>query len=167
MKILSSLLVLLFSVAAFQVQAQKLGHINSSDLLQKMPEVKVADSTLALYQKQLEDQNSKMISAYQSMLSAYQDSSKIWNEVIAEYRQNELSQMEQNIQDFQQSAQDKFANKKDELYSPILKKADDAIKAVAKANSYAYIFDTSDGAVLYSSDSDDIMSLVTKQLGIQ
>jgi len=167
MKILSSLFVLLFCVAAFSVEAQKLGHINSSDLLDLMPEVKKADSTLQVYQKQLENQNSSMISAYQAMLKAYQDSSKIWNDIVSEYRQNEISQMEQNIQDFQQTAQDKFGSKKDELYSPILKKADDAIKAVAKANGYAYVFDTSDGSILYSWDSDDLMPLVKKQLGIQ
>ena len=70
------------------------------------------------------------------------------------------------IQDFQQTAQEKIAAKKEELYNPILKKAEVAIKDVAKENAYSYVFDTSVGAFLYAQDSDNMMDLVKKKLNI-
>ncbi|MFN9882854.1 MAG: OmpH family outer membrane protein, partial [Bacteroidota bacterium] len=64
-------------------------------------------------------------------------------------------------------AQEKLQTKKQEIYSPILKKAEDAVKAVAKENGYAYVFDTSIGAVIYAQDADDIMPLVKKKLNLK
>ncbi|MBC7774905.1 MAG: OmpH family outer membrane protein, partial [Phycisphaerae bacterium] len=39
-------------------------------------------------------------------------------------------------------------------------------KAVAKENGYAMVFDTSTGAMLFASDSDDLTELVKKKLGL-
>jgi len=50
---------------------------------------------------------------------------------------------------------------------PVIEKADSAIKKVAKANGFTYIFDTSTGVILYFSEqSVDIGPLVKKELGI-
>src|SRR5215471_9290942 len=114
--------------AAFNVQAQalKFGHINSSDLLQAMPEIKGADSALAAYQKTLEDQNQTMLTEYQQKLDDYQKNQGTMTDAVKEVKQQELTDMQNRIQQFQQSAQDKFADKKQEIYGPILKKAQDA-----------------------------------------
>jgi outer membrane protein len=53
------------------------------------------------------------------------------------------------------------------LYSPIIKKAEDAINAIAKEKGYSYIFDTSVGAVLFAQESDDVMSLVKAKLSLK
>ena len=50
------------------------------------------------------------------------------------------------------------------MYSPILKRAEAAIVEVAKENTYAYIFDTSAGAVVYAQPSDNVMDIVKKKL---
>ena len=72
--------------------------------------------------------------------------------------------MEKRITDFQQSAQDKIAAKKDKLYAPILQKANEGIKAVAKANGYTYIFDTGAGSLLYADEADNVIALVKTYL---
>ncbi|MEN9523226.1 MAG: hypothetical protein RL065_1603, partial [Bacteroidota bacterium] len=87
-------------------------------------------------------------------------------DAIKEIKQKEMQQKYQLLQDFQQTAEEKVAAKKEELYNPILKKADAAIKDVAKKNGFAYIFDTSMGAFLYAQESDNIMELVKKELNI-
>ena len=55
-----------------------------------------------------------------------------------------------------------------ELMKPLVDRAKKAIEEVAKENGYSYIFDTSTGvgALLYTPESDDIMPLVKKKLGI-
>ncbi|MBL0342412.1 MAG: OmpH family outer membrane protein [Bacteroidetes bacterium] len=60
-----------------------------------------------------------------------------------------------------------YKRKKEEIYSPIIKKAEDAIKGIAKEKLYSYIFDTSVGVVLFAQDSDDIMPLVKARLGLK
>ena len=76
----------------------------------------------------------------------------------------EITDLEARIQEFQQTAQESAAKKKEELYSPILKRAEAAIVDVAKENTYAYIFDTSAGAVVYAQPSDNVMDIVKKKL---
>lgn len=167
-KTISRIAIALLLVLSFSTtQAQKFGHINSSELLQMMPEVKKADSSLQVYQKGLEDLNESMTKEYSSKLADYQTNGSTWTPEKIQVKEQELGDLEQRIQKFQGDAQDKFASKKDELYTPILKKAEDAIKAVAKDNSYSYVFDTSVGAVIYAQDSDNVMELVKKKLGLK
>lgn len=169
MKFLSYLSFSLLMIVAVSTQGQalKFGHINSADLLAMMPEIKVADSSLQSYQKSLEDQNQAMLTDYQKKIQDFQALSATTTDAVKEVKQQEIKDLENRIQQFQGSAQDKLQNKKEEIYSPILKKAEDAIKEVAKANNYAYVFDTSAGAVIYAQDSDNLMDLVKKKLGLK
>jgi len=107
-----------------------------------------------------------MVDEYQKMVQDYQAKEKLMTDAVKEVKQKEIGQKEKLIQDFQQTAQEKVAAKKEELYNPILKKAEQAIKDVAKRNAYSYVFDTSVGAFLYAQDSDNIMDLVKKELNI-
>lgn len=160
-------LAFILSLGFTNSQAQKFGHVNSNDLLSMMPEVKVADSTLDTYQKGLEELNQSMVTEYSAKLATYQTDGPKWSEEKRQVEEAALADLENRIQKFQASAQDKFQSKKDEIYTPILKKAEDAIKAVAKENGYAYVFDLSVGAVIYAQDSDNIMDLVKKKLGLK
>jgi len=163
--IIAASLFLMFNFA--NAQTIKLGHINSAELLQLLPEVKAADSTLQAYQKTLEDQNTSMLAEYKEKTDDYTNNSKNWTDAVKEVKGQEVQDLQNRIQTFQQSAQEKLSNKKEEIYTPILKKAEDAIKAVAKANGYTYVFDTSAGAVVYAEDGDDLLPLVKKQLNLK
>ena len=79
----------------------------------------------------------------------------------------EINDLEQRIQDFQDSAQQSLQKKKEEIYTPIIKKAEDAIKGIAKEKGYSYIFDTSVGVVLFAQESDDILPQVKTKLGLK
>lgn len=50
------------------------------------------------------------------------------------------------------------------MYGPILQKANDGIKAVAKANGYTYIFDSGAGSILFAEESDDVLPLLKAHL---
>ena len=162
-----SLVALLCVTLATNAQSLKFGHINSADLLAMMPEVKKADSSLQNYQKSLEDQNQSMITEYQQKVQDFQGLPASTTDAVKEVKQQEIQDLQTRIQQFQSSAQEKLQNKKEEIYSPILKKAEDAIKEVAKANGYSYVFDTSAGAVIYAQDSDNLMETVKKKLGLK
>lgn len=86
---------------------------------------------------------------------------------IRKAKEKEIQDLGGRIQDFQESAQTSVQKKKEEVYSPIIKKAEDAIKAVAKDKGYTYVFDSGVGVLLYSNDSDDIMPLVKEKLKLK
>jgi outer membrane protein len=148
-------------------QTLKFGHIDSGALIQTMPQTKQADSTLKKFGESLDTQLKGMTAEYQNKLQAYQSKADSLPDLIRTTKEKELSDLGQRIQDFQQTAQESIQKKKEEIYGPILKKAEDAIKEVAKEKGYSYIFDTSIGAVIYAQDSDNIMAIVKAKLGLK
>ncbi len=165
-KIVLMLACSLFVGNAVFAQA-KLGYINSDELLSVMPEVKKVDSALALFAKSYQDQLEEMGKEYQKKVQDFQAQEKTMTEAMKEVKVKEIQQIEERIQTTQQSAQEKVTKKREELYSPVLEKADKAIKEVAKANNYDYVFDASRGNLLYAKESDNILPLVKAKLGIK
>ena len=160
--------VLMTCASTLNAQVLKVGHVNLGELLQSMPELKKSDSALQSYQKAFEDQYNSMTEEYQKKLKAYQEGSATWTEPVKEVKANEITDLQKRIQEFQQTYQEKMTGKKQEIIAPILKKAQDAIQAVAKENGYTYILDASQGcALLYSVETSDIMPLVKKKLGLK
>lgn len=145
----------------------KLGHINANELLMLMPGVKEADAKLLEYTKQLETQNQAMIAEYQNKVQDYQQNEASMIDAVKETKVKEITDLETRIQAFQQSANEKVAKRKEELYSHILEKANKAIKEVAREKNYDYVFDTSIGILLHFPDSDNIMPLVKAKLGLE
>jgi outer membrane protein len=166
-KLLFAAIALLFSSFALNAQTLKFGHIDSSVLIQMMPATKQADSTLRKYAESLDGQLKAMSMEYQSKLQSYQSKADSLPDAIRATKEKELTDLGQRIQDFQQTAQESIQKKKEELYSPILKRAEDAIKQIAKEKAYSYIFDTSLGSVIYAQEGDNILPLVKEKLGLK
>ena len=159
--------LILFSTSCLFAQTPKFGHVNSTQLLSSMPETKVADSALQKFGSSLETQLKTMNAEYESKISEYKEKQGSMSDPIKDLKTKEISDLGDRIQDFQQSAQQSIQKKKEELYQPIIKKAEDAIHAVGKDKGYTYIFDSGVGVLLYFQDSDDIMSLVKAKLGLK
>lgn len=163
-------LIAIFFMAAsctFAQSALKFGHINSTQLLSFLPETKSADSTLERFGKSLENQLKTMTAEYQGKLQDYKDKAASMADPVKDTKEKELTDLGQRIQEFQESAQSSIERKKEELYSPIIKKAQNAIQAISKDKGYAYVFDTSVGALLYAQDADDLMAQVKQKLGLK
>lgn len=161
-----SLILTTISVCT-KAQTLKFGHIDSGALIQMMPQTKQADSTLKRFGESLDSQLKGMTAEYQSKLQHYQSKADSMPDAIRSTKEKELSDLGQRIQDFQQTAQESIQKKKEEIYGPILKKAEDAIKEIAKEKQYSYILDTSVGTVIYAQEGDNIMALVKTKLGIK
>ena len=159
--------MLAFSASAFAQKTVKLGHINSSDLMQIMPGKDSAQSAFEAEVKILEGELKAMQDELEKKLADYQSRKDQMTELIRTTKEQELNDLSQRIQIYQQNAQKKLQEKEAELLQPIIDRAKQAISDVAKENGYTYIFDTSAGAVLYPQDSDDILNLVKKKLGLK
>ncbi len=153
----------LLSTAVF---GQKLGHINSNDLLLAMPERTSIEANIQKYAQELEAQLATMSKEYQSKVQSYQSLQATMTEAIKQDKISEITNLEERISKFQQSAQKDLQAKEETLLKPLIDKAKTAIEDVAKENNYTYIFDAGVGVLLYKKDSDDIMPMVKKKLGL-
>jgi outer membrane protein len=88
-------------------------------------------------------------------------------EAVKEVKRAEIQDLQSRIEAMQQSASEKIQVKKNDIYTPILDKADKAIKAVARELNYDYIFDKSGSSLLFGKDADSILPMVKAKLGIK
>ena len=153
---------------AYAQKTVKLGHINSSELMQIMPG---KDSVQTILEKELADletQLKAMQAEMEQRYNEYMERQSQMSDLIKRTKQQEIQDMGNRIEAFNQDAQKQMQERQEALLKPIVDRAKKAIEDVAKENGYSYIFDTSTnvGAILYQQDSDDIMPLVKKKLGL-
>ena len=159
-------LLAVFGLLTLSSSAQKVGHINSQELLSLMPERTTAETSLQNYAKGLESQLTSMQTEYQSMVENYQNNEGSYDDLTKQDKIAEIQSLQERLTTFQQSAQSSLQQKEQELLQPILEKAQNAIDAVADKGKYTYILDSSSGLILYSKDSEDILDKVKKELGL-
>lgn len=145
----------------------KLGHINSQEIISQMPERAKIEATIDTLQGQWENELTRMKEEYSGKIKEYQDKQATMSESIRQARISELSEMEQRIGTFQQQAYQDLQKKQQELIAPIIDKVKKAIDQVGTENGYTYIFDMGSQVILYKSPkSNDITPLVKKKLAL-
>lgn len=152
---------------------QKFGHINSADLLQAMPEMKTADANFQTFAKAKQTSLELMGAERQKLVTSYEEKYKTLSEANRAVLEKELTtlgasiqDLEKRITDAQEKAQEELTTKRSELYQPVFKKAEDAVKAVAKEKGFAYVFDVSQPGVVYFDGGEDLITAVKAKLGI-
>lgn len=158
--------LLAFGGSATAQKNIKFGHINSNDLMQIMPGRDSAQTVLQGEVTELEETLKSMQAEAEKRYNDYVANQAGWTELIRQTKQREIQDMAARIQEFQENAQKQLQDREAELLKPIIDRAKKAIEDVAKEGGYSYILDASTAAILYSQDSDDIMPLVKKKLGL-
>ncbi|MDY0201059.1 MAG: OmpH family outer membrane protein [Bacteroidales bacterium] len=156
------------SSSVFAQTDLKFAHINGQELLSIMPERDSAEVKLNAYGKDLSDQIEELHVEYNNKLQTYMQRRETLSAAIREAREKELTELQQRIQEFEQTAQQDFQRMQGEFMRPLMEKADAAIKKVAKQEGFMYVFDTSTGGVVYFSEkSVNLLPLVKTELGIK
>ena len=164
MKKLLVVVFMAFSALGSSAQ-QKIGYINTDELIGVMPEAEKADSELKEYQASLAQQGQDMMNELNNKDSLFvKDSAKL-SPSMREIKKNELIALYQRVQNWNQQAQDMYQQEAQKKIAPLRSKAMDAIKMVAKENGYAYILDNN--SVIVGPPGDDVLDLVKKKLNIK
>lgn len=148
---------------------QKIGHLNSLDILQSMPEFKQMQADL---EKQKDSYTKVLEGMYQDYDKKQKElqtiaGDKTTPDAILDMKVKELQDLQTRIEEFQNKVNDDLAKMQQDKLKPINDKYLKAVKEVATANGYAYIIDIVSGAVAYYPDTqNDVTQLVAKQLGI-
>ena len=166
-KSILAVVVALFIMGTAQAQ-QKIGHLNSVDIVSVMPEFKL-----------MQDEIQKQKDSYTKVLEGmYQEYEKKQTELqglsqggtpdaILETKIQELQQLQQRIGAFEEKVNGDLQKAQQDKMKPINDKYLKAVKEVAEANGYSYIIDVASGAVAYFPDkTNDVTDLILKKLGI-
>lgn len=156
--------------ASVSAQTPKFGHIDLQALIQVMPERATAETEFNKFQGDLEEVFGELQKDLQTKMAEFQQLGDSVSEIKRNAKVAEIQDMQQRIQNYQQTAQQQMQQKQADLFKPIFAKAEKAIEEVAKEKSLIYVFDVSEGGsnVLYkSNESLDVLPLVKTKLGIK
>lgn len=161
------LLVLLLALGSSFAFGQKTAHINTLELIDKMPEKAKAQEELSILQIETESLLQELVDKYATLGMEIEQKGETWSAVILQMKKNELIRLEQTIQDARVLAEKEFVHLEQELLAPILEKAMEAIQTVADRRGYDYVIDTASGTILIIPDEHNLLLDVMKELGLQ
>lgn len=149
---------------ANNAQAQiKIGYINVENVLSLMPEVGKLDSLLSRYQQDsINPQYASLIQTYQYKDSVYKDTIKPPPAAVKKQLEEELPQLINTIQNWQQIVNQAMEAKQNEMLAPLYRKIYDAIRAVAKEKGYTHVINKDN--LLVAPDADDMIAAVAAKL---
>lgn len=168
------LILFLIGCASFAAQAQapvqKIGYADWDYIFSQLPEYKQIEAELKTHGDQLQNQLQAKYKDYETKLKAYQAGAATMVDAIRKDKETELTQLQENIQKFQQDAQTSIQNKQDQLMGPVFNKVGKAIEDVATEQGYSFIINPQliggGDILLYSDKKYDISDLVLKKMGI-
>lgn len=168
MKIKHLLIFTINLFLGFSIHAQnqlKIGHVHIQELVQKHPDM---DSLRAIVEQETKDMEtvySEMLKEHESKLKTFEAENEGYSEFIKTTKQNEIIELAQKIQAYNQTAQQQLQQRNMVLIRPVYEEVNQEINDIATENDFTYILDVSNGAVAYiSPTSEDITPLVLKAL---
>lgn len=162
----------LFIAAAFlfavQLNAQRVGFLDTEKILASIPEYNSAKSQLESLEKGYRTKVENEFAAIEKLYNAYQANKGTMSQVVRAQKENEIISKEEAAKKFQESyfGENGIMQKKSqELLSPIKERVQAAIERVAKSGGYMMIVDiASQSGVIYTNSQYDLSQEVIKVL---
>ncbi len=168
MKQLKTLLfasLLFVGVTGTTTAQSKIAHINTTELVESMPEMKAAQAELDKLSKTYEAELTTMATELRTKMEQYQREAETKTDEENATRGQEVQQMEQSIRQYQGQAQKDLQKKEADLLKPIFDKAKAAIDKVAKAQGFQYVLDSTQGGGVLVADGKNLLADVKAELG--
>ena len=161
--LLTAFLLLPFCIGFAQ---QRIGYTNSDQLLLAMPEAKQADASIKTLEEQFVKQIEQKQKAFQEAYSRYMQGVEA-GQPQNPAKEKELEAQSQNLERLQEDARTKVAQRRKDLFDPIVTKIREAINAVAAEMKLNYVLDEATGTFVPGELATDITPAVKQKLGLQ
>ena len=160
------LLALIAIPAVAFAQEQKIAHVNRADVIPFMPEYRQAQDSLKKSETEFQTEFKRIQDEYIGKYTDYLAKRDSLNESIRQIREQEINEILQRSENYQQFAQQKQEEISQALLAPIWAKFQKAVEDVGRENNFLYII--ADDVLLYSSSNAvDATPLIKRKLGIQ
>ena len=144
----------------------KFAYVNFNEIVMLMPESDAARTQMQAAQKEASDTYQSMVDEANAKFNEYQQKQATWTPAIKESKEKELGEIQNRIQEFQQSIQVELQQQNQQLMEPIQKKALDTVEKLAKAGGYTMVFDPGQFLYFDKSQCKDLTADARKALNI-
>ena len=159
--------VVLLSLSMIGFAQEKFAYVNSEKVLAQYEEAKDVKNKLEEIRNQYEAEYQKMVQEYQSLADEIESQSLLLSE---EKKQEKLRQAQQKAMDIDKYKYDKLGpegelyRKNLELTKPVYDKINKVIEAIGKDDEIDFIFDASQGGLLWAQQKYDITDRIIEEL---
>ncbi|MDR2886270.1 MAG: OmpH family outer membrane protein [Rikenellaceae bacterium] len=155
-------------LAASTASAQKFGIINSQELIALMPELDTVQTKMKAFTDELQAQMETIQVEFNQKYEDYNANLATLSDAVKQLKEKELQDLQNRFESFRQVAQQDIQRKQQELMTPVITRAENAIKKVGKDGGYWLIFDEASGPTVYNNETHvtSVLSTVKKELGI-
>lgn len=171
MKKLVSIIVLLVAMFvasdSYGQTKVKFGHLDFAKLYSMMPELDSVKKVFEEYNKSIQDMYAALQTELENKFMDYQANASGMSEIIRSTKEAEINDLKERMDAFEAKATQDLQAKEAELTAPVIDRAKKAVQDISKENGYTYVFNSSEGLLLYAEPSDDITEMVKSKLGIK
>lgn len=166
LKFLLITLILFSGILSLKAQSTlKIGHVNVQELVQKHPLVDSIKTIMDAEATEMQKMYDEMLAEHEKKIKAFETESPGYSDFIKTTKQNEIIELAQKVQAYNQSAQQQMQQRNAELIQPVYLEVNQEITNIAGYNKFTYVLDVSNGSVAYiSPESEDITPLVLANL---
>ena len=152
------------SASPAAAQAQKIGYINSQQIMAQAPGTTEAQRTFEAEMTRYRTQMDSLEKVLETEQAEFQRQQATLSEAAKTERQQQLQQKfgeyQQRLQQMEQTAQRRQA----ELVQPIMKRISEVIEQIRTEGSYAMIFDAAAGSLITADPALDLTEQVLARL---
>lgn len=146
--------------------AQKFGTIDVNAIFTAMPETTAAQTQLQEVSKKYEAEYKKLEEEVNKKVQEFQALAADTPQSIKDRRQQEIQELAQKVETFQNTASQDMQRQQQQLMAPIQQKIQDALKAVGQEGGYTFIFENG-MAAFQGTDVVDVTPAVKAKLGLK
>ncbi len=154
----------LLAVSAFA--QPKFAHVNTTELIQLCPEMDKARETMNAAQMEAQETFSDMQTEFNTKLQTYQSKGSTWTDATRQSKEKELTEIQQRLQEFQQTVSMELQQQEQQLMQPIYEKVNGVIQDLAKKGGYIFVFDANNVLYLDANQSHDLTPEARKAMNI-
>lgn len=171
MKKLFLILILIgFVIPVTKIKAQtlKFGHLNTQELMTKMPEYQEAIDSLTRQRERYANQEEKLQVEINRKYNDLVEQQNELDSLVLQIKFSELQDLQNRLQEFQVTAGQRLRTLEGTLTSKIMETLKDAVSKVAAELDLLYVFDIDSGNPIYASEkSINISPMVKDKLGLK
>lgn len=157
--IFSVLMILVFTTNNVKSQNLKIGVVDVALVVESMPEAAQGEKYIKEMSQKYQDTLVQMQKNLEEKLAQYKKQQSMMPKDQQTKTEEELQGQNQQLMMYQQSKfgqTGELARVRENVLAPLREKVINAIKEVAKAEKMNFIFDKTNGSVIYSEDKFDI-----------
>jgi outer membrane protein len=156
----------LLCLGSFGFSQTKVGFINSETIMKELPEAQDAEQKIDNLVREWQAELKKIEDEWRRKYDEYERNKLIMGDKTRADKEKELVELENKISQFREQKfgqNGELFQKQEEFMKPIQNKIFNAIKIVAEAEEYDFIFDKSgEILLLYANEKHDLTNLVLK-----